>query len=161
MSTTDYHPPPYRAAMSDGFGQTPMERTRSWLGRAEDWLDDRGRGAWIAVMVVGFVVFWPIGLALLAYMIWSKQMFSKSRSGGCRSSRRESLHAARAAMRPSGNMAFDAYKAETLRRLEDEQRAFESFLDRLREAKDKAEFDQFMNDRARKAEGDRDETAPA
>ena len=48
----------------------------------------------------------------------------------------------------SGNAAFDAYKAETLRRLEDEQTNFEAFLARLRDAKDKAEFDQFMDDRA-------------
>ena len=36
---------------------------------------------------------------------------------------------------------------ETLRRLEDEQREFREFLDRLRMAKDKSEFDQFMADR--------------
>jgi hypothetical protein len=48
---------------------------------------------------------------------------------------------------PSGNRAFDEYRAETLRRLEDEQREFIEFLDRLRHAKDKAEFDQFMADR--------------
>jgi hypothetical protein len=47
----------------------------------------------------------------------------------------------------SGNRAFDEYRAETLRRLEDEQREFQEFLVRLREAKDKAEFDQFMADR--------------
>jgi hypothetical protein len=54
-------------------------------------------------------------------------------------------------MKPSGNSAFDAYKADTLRRLEQEQEQFESFLERLREAKDKAEFDQFMDDRDRRA----------
>ena len=117
----------------------------SWLARTEAWMDARGKGAWIAAMVLGFIAFWPLGLAILAYMIWSKRMFAKS----CRS------HRARVspftAMRSSGNTAFDAYKAETLRRLEDEQRAFESFLERLRDAKDKAEFDQFMDDRAAKA----------
>jgi hypothetical protein len=53
----------------------------------------------------------------------------------------------------SGNRAFDEYRAETLRRLEDEQRDFFEFLNRLRQAKDKAEFDQFMNDRGRRPEG--------
>jgi hypothetical protein len=48
---------------------------------------------------------------------------------------------------PSGNHAFDEYRAETLRRLEDEQKDFSSFLERLRFAKDKAEFDQFMAER--------------
>ena len=47
----------------------------------------------------------------------------------------------------SGNRAFDEYRSETLRRLEDEQKEFSSFLERLRFAKDKAEFDQFMADR--------------
>ncbi|MCU0906829.1 MAG: DUF2852 domain-containing protein [Rhodobacteraceae bacterium] len=129
-----------------------------WLGRAEAWLDDRGKGAWIAAMVVGFVVFWPVGLALLAYMIWSKRMFVKS----CKSSRNtEMWGAARAAMRTSGNTAFDAYKAETLRRLEDEQAAFEAFLQRLRDARDKAEFDQFMDDRAARARAPRGEDPQA
>ena len=51
----------------------------------------------------------------------------------------------------SGNRAFDEYRAETLRRLEEEQREFKEFLDRLRHAKDKAEFDQFMAERGRRS----------
>lgn len=47
----------------------------------------------------------------------------------------------------SGNRAFDEYKAETLRRMEEEQKDFGAFLERLRFAKDKSEFDQFMADR--------------
>ena len=116
----------------------------NFLRRSERWLDERGKGAWIAAMIVGFIVFWPIGLALLAYMIWSKRMFN----GSCGTRR----HHATVAFKSSGNNAFDAYKAETLRRLQDEQDSFESFLQRLRDAKDKAEFDQFMADRDAKAE---------
>jgi hypothetical protein len=51
--------------------------------------------------------------------------------------------------RSSGNGAFDAYREETIRRLMDEQEAFQSFLQRLRDAKDKTEFDAFMEDRAK------------
>ena len=47
----------------------------------------------------------------------------------------------------SGNRAFDDYRAETLKRLEDEQHEFKDFLERLRFAKDRAEFDQFMSSR--------------
>jgi hypothetical protein len=47
----------------------------------------------------------------------------------------------------SGNRAFDEYRSETLKRLEDEQREFKEFLERLRFAKDRGEFDQFMNER--------------
>ena len=63
------------------------------------------------------------------------------------------------ALRPTGNTAFDSYKADTLRRLEEEQGKFEAFLERLREAKDKAEFDQFIDERARKARDDGEATA--
>ncbi|GAB5437113.1 MAG: DUF2852 domain-containing protein [Falsiruegeria mediterranea] len=118
-----------------------------WLHRTEAWLDSKGKGAWIAAMVLGFVFFWPIGLALLFYMIWSDRMFSKSCRRQSTSWKRHRMHA----MRQTGNTAFDSYKADTLARLEQEQVDFEAFLERLREAKDKSEFDQFMNDRAREA----------
>jgi hypothetical protein len=118
----------------------------SWLTRAERWLDDKGKGAWIAAMVLGFIFFWPVGLALLAYMIWSKRMFSGT---SCAKRSKRTMMT----QRSTGNAAFDAYKADTLRRLEEEQTNFESFLERLREAKDKAEFDQFMDERARKNDG--------
>ncbi|MEO0945127.1 MAG: DUF2852 domain-containing protein [Pseudomonadota bacterium] len=131
--------------------QTSSHHRGSWLSRSERWLDERGKGAWIAAMVVGFILFWPIGLALLAYMIWSKRMFN----GSC--ARR--THQARHAFKTSGNSAFDAYKADTLKRLEEEQDAFEAFLQRLREAKDKAEFDQFMDDRAKDAKLDDEQPA--
>ncbi len=114
--------------------------------RAEAWLDDRGKGAWIAAMVLGFIFVWPVGLALLAYMIWSKRMFNRKSCGG----RRHNWDH-RHTVSTSGNSAFDAYKTEMLRRLEDEQQAFEAFLQRLREAKDKSEFDAFMDDRAKTA----------
>ncbi len=114
-----------------------MSTAAHWFSKAERWLDEHGRIAWLAVMIVGFIVAWPIGLAILFYMIWSKRM---TRSFfACKSSTRFG--------RGSGNSAFDAYKAETLKRLEDEQKAFRKFLDRLREAKDKAEFEQFLAER--------------
>jgi len=46
--------------------------------------------------------------------------------------------------------AFDEYRAEALRRLEEEQREFMAFLDRLRLARDKVEFDQFMAEHGRR-----------
>lgn len=133
----------------------------TWPSRAEAWLDERGKGAWIAAMILGFIFFWPLGLALLAYMIWSKRMFS----GSC--ARRNHRNRFRNTFRSSGNTAFDAYKADTLTRLEEEQKNFEDFLARLREAKDKAEFDEFLDERAtrakeakKKAEGDLDDDSP-
>ncbi len=126
-------------------------------------LDDWGRPAWIALMVVGFIVFWPVGLAILAYLIWSGRMGCRGRfpwSGEQRERWERKMNKLQERMSrcdqgargawsgPStGNRAFDEYRAETLKRLEDEATEFKSFLERLRLAKDKAEFDQFMAER--------------
>jgi len=125
-----------------------MSTVAAWPSQAETWLDERGKAAWIAAMIIGFIFFWPVGLALLAYMIWSKRMFSGNCAKRNKMNRPRHYHGA---FKTSGNLAFDSYKADTLRRLEEEQGNFENFLQRLRESKDKAEFDQFMDERATKA----------
>ncbi len=126
----------------------------AWLARAEAWLDARGKPAWIITMVAAFILVWPVGLALLVYMIWSGKLACKTntmRRGRC----------GLGGTRSTGNSAFDAYRADTIARLEREQDEFESFLQRLRDARDKAEFDQFMAERARAAAtADDDGTAP-
>ncbi|WP_112309381.1 DUF2852 domain-containing protein [Pseudogemmobacter bohemicus] len=123
------------------------------LRQADAWLDARGKWAWIAAMVAGFVIFFPLGLALLAWMIWGKQMFgfACSNRGHERGARHDfGRHGGHhRGFRATGNTAFDSYRNETLRRLEEEQGAFESFLQRLRDARDKQEFDRFMDERAR------------
>lgn len=136
-----------------------MSTIAAWPSRAESWLDDRGKGAWMAAMILGFIFFWPVGLALLAYMIWSKRMFSK---GSCAFGRRMGHHGMnmhRQGFRSSGNSAFDAYKADTLDRLQREQEEFEAFLERLRASKDKSEFDQYLDERARAARAEAEDRA--
>ena len=118
---------------------------QGWFSRAEGWLDERGKPAWIGAIVLGFIAFWPIGLFLLFYML-----FFRKQAKMCNGRTRRMKDGFRRMAGSSGNSAFDAYKSETLRRLEEEQDKFEAFLERLREAKDKAEFDQFMEDRARR-----------
>jgi hypothetical protein len=118
------------------------------------------RPAGIAFTILGFLFWWPVGLAMLFYMIGSGRM-------GCFGRRRRAMYqqfaqdggpwsnwrawacgpSATNAPPTSGNRAFDEYKAETLRRMEEEQKDFGSFLERLRFAKDKAEFDAFMAER--------------
>ena len=44
----------------------------SWFERSKTWLDRKGKDAWVAAMVLVFF-FWPVGLALLTYMIWDKK----------------------------------------------------------------------------------------
>lgn len=129
---------------------TQMMPRMGWFARGTAWLDERGKGAWIAAMVLGFVFVWPVGLAILGYMIWSKRMFNSS----CRS--RAMTHRRSHSFHTSGNTAFDSYKSDMLKRLEDEQQAFESFLERLRDAKDKSEFDSFMDERAEAAKTSED-----
>ena len=51
-----------------------MNRILEWLGQAERWLDSIGKPAWITAMVLGFIMVWPVGLAILFYMIWSGRM---------------------------------------------------------------------------------------
>lgn len=112
-------------------------------------LDDYGKPAWIATMVLAFIVFWPAGLLVLFYLYRSGRMadwhLDERRIG--RWHRPCGTRRDYGRPRSSGNSAFDDYRAETLRRLEDEQREFTAFLDQLRKAKDKAEFDQFMASR--------------
>ena len=128
-------------------------------------LDDYGKGAWIAFAVLGFIVFWPLGLATLAFLFWSGRMgcgmggadryeHRMSRMQGKMERLKERMGGREGGFGggwnrgpSSGNSAFDEYRAETLRRLEDEQKEFQGFLGRLRMAHDKAEFDQFMADR--------------
>jgi hypothetical protein len=135
------------------------------------YLDDIGKPAWIGLMIISFILFWPLGLVVLGYTVGSGRMACWAHDGGGRWQRRMArmqdrmsrMQAAatqwgcggRAGYRaaPTGNRAFDEYRAETLRRLEDEQREFVEFLDRLRHAKDKAEFDQFMAERGRRGNG--------
>lgn len=122
----------------------------------------------ILFTVLGFIFWWPVGLALLFYMIGSGAMGCRSfrrrgngpdgawQSGGWANAPWAGWKSWCSGERPaptSGNHAFDEYRAATLRRLEEEQQEFAAFLERLRFAKDKAEFDQFMADRRAPPEG--------
>ena len=132
-------------------------------------LDNIGKPAWIGLMIVSFVLWWPLGLVVLGYLVGSGRMTCWAHSSGERWQRRmermqermermqgaaERWGGGRRYRGTSGNRAFDEYRAETLRRLEEEQREFMEFLDRLRHAKDKVEFDQFMAERGRRPQGE-------
>ena len=112
-------------------------------------LDEYGKGAWIALIILGFWTFWPVGLTALMFVLFS----GRARAWRCQS--RGQWHNTNmrgrgwrfGGMQSSGNAAFDEYRAETIKRLEDEQKEFVEYLEKLRQAKDKHEFDQFMADR--------------
>jgi hypothetical protein len=131
-----------------------------WRGPTEEYyrprmLETPWHPGWIIVTVLGFLIWWPIGLALLFFTLGSRKM-------GCWNhqdrwaNKMERMQYKMERMKnrmergfpfgppSSGNRAFDEYRMETLRRLEEEQKEFREFLDRLRHAKDKEEFDLFM-----------------
>lgn len=123
------------------------------------------RPAWtpatIALMVIGFMVFWPLGLAMLAYIIWGDRLEGFKRDvnratdgifAGCRGRHRHHRGFGR-----TGNVAFDDWREKELERIEEERRKldemreeFDSYLRELRRAKDQEEFDRFMAERDRK-----------
>ena len=116
----------------------------------------------IALMVLGFVVWWPLGLAMLAYILWGEMFggspekaeawMNKSKAW-CQNghSRHNGYNNWR---NTSGNAAFDDYRAEQLKRLEEERKRldeeitqFQDYMRNLRMARDREEFDRFMQNR--------------
>ena len=122
------------------------------------------RPAWtpatIALMVIGFMVFWPLGLAMLAYIIWGDRLDGFKRDvnratdgvfAGCRK-------ASYRAQGGTGNVAFDDWREKELQRLNEERRKLDAMLEEfdayardLRRAKDQEEFDRFMASRSKSA----------
>jgi hypothetical protein len=166
----------------DWTDQSPREWKRQmkeeWRARKQAWHARNGSGCamrhqpgrgWhplnIAAMVIGFIVFFPVGLAILAWNIWSARADRQAMAGVPAGGLSGMWHASetdRHLARHSGNSVFEDYKRETLARLEEERRrliaeqqAFGSFLDDLKRAKDREEFERFMQAReTRKAAGD-------
>lgn len=118
----------------------------------------------ILVMVAGFIIAWPIGLAVLAYILWGERFGWRARLESFVDGVRSGVFASRFQGFPgggpytggSGNAAFDAYRARELerleaerRRLEAERREFEAYMANLRRARDQEEFDRFKADRAK------------
>ncbi|MCO5734633.1 DUF2852 domain-containing protein [Rhizobium sp. SSA_523] len=123
------------------------------------WIRPDWTPATIALMVLGFVVFWPLGLAMLAYIIYGDRLSDFKRNANeradsffasCRRSNRRPAGAGFA----TGNMAFDDWRKAELDRMEEQRRKldemrqeFDSYLRELRRAKDQEEFDRFMRER--------------
>ncbi len=141
------------------------------------------RPAWtpatIALMVVGFMVFWPLSFAMLAYIIWGdrldgfKRDVNRATDGIFAGCRRGSDRAARwgnggGRAARTGNVAFDDWRDKELDRLAEERRKldeaiaeFDDYARELRRAKDQEEFDRFMASRNRPAETGQTQTPPA
>ena len=108
----------------------------------------------IVATTLAFVWFPPGGVVLA--IIFAIRGFgplvgrdSASKQKTCNTMTSRQVEATATALPATGNVSFDAYRADMLDRLESERRTFEDFLSRLRDAKDKSEFDTFMDDRAK------------
>lgn len=114
----------------------------------------------IALMVLGFVIFWPLGLAVLAYILWGHRWHGVQRGLDRMTDKvagkRKGCHRRHRAQR-SDNVAFEDWREEELERMREERRKldetiaeFESYQQEKRRAKDTEEFDDFMTERKRK-----------
>lgn len=123
----------------------------------------------IGLMVLGFILFWPLGLAVLGYILWGEKFGGSAEQAqrywnkGCSYVRSNTKHAGFGRSdfgTTSGNAAFDEYRAEQLKRLEEERArldaeidAFHEYMANLNKAKDREEFDRFMNERRGSRQG--------
>jgi len=121
------------------------------------------RPAWtpatIALMVLGFMVFWPLGLAMLAYIIWGDRLEAfkadvNRATDDFTCSFRKNRHGRHGMRAGSGNVAFDEWRDTELSRLDEERkkldemrREFDQHMRDLRMARDRTEFEQFMANR--------------
>ena len=139
-----------------GYGSDGGQNVSNKWGGTKRW------SAWeLGAMVAGSVVFWPLGLVALFAKWKFGQMWKGSATGaapwaGFSMPEWGGLNRQWSAsgVYGSGNAAFDDYRRAQLarleeerRRLEDEQREFRAFVERLRRAKDQDEFDRFMAER--------------
>ncbi|MEJ1156873.1 DUF2852 domain-containing protein [Prosthecomicrobium sp. N25] len=122
----------------------------------------------IGLMVLGFMIAWPLGLAMLAYIFWGHRFrgfYEGLRSGVERAGFTmpgawNGPQRARPFAYRTGNSAFDEYRRremerldEERRRLDEERREFEAYVRDLQRAKDQEEFDRFMAERRRRSDG--------
>lgn len=119
----------------------------------------------IGLMVLGFVAFWPLGLAMLAYILWGDRFECMARDArdqwrGSQLKGAFDQMSNTTAYARTGNVAFDDYREREITRLEEERakldamRAdFDDFLRELRRARDQEEFDRFMANRGRSSGG--------
>jgi len=102
-------------------------------------------------MVIGFLVAWPLGLLMLAYILWGDRL-PEFKYNAMAFRQNSGLHGWGSSS-ASGNASFDEYRRQELkrldeerRRLEQERRDFEAYVANLRHAKDQEEFNRFRSE---------------
>lgn len=125
------------------------------------------RPAWtpvtIAMMIIGFMIYWPLGLAMIAYIVWGDRLDSFKTTVNETTDRATEMFSrgGRFKFDRTGNVAFDDWREAELKRLHeeriklDEMRAeFDDYARELRRAKDEEEFNRFMAHRAKAVDND-------
>ncbi|MGE0799052.1 MAG: DUF2852 domain-containing protein [Lautropia sp.] len=112
-------------------------------------------GWYIAAIVVAFILFWPLGVAMLAWALWHRQIRASSlwqKLSGVRAPRAADFDSF-VRRRPS-NEALAEYLAREQQRLREEQQkldelvqAFEAFKAAERKASDQRDFENFLRQR--------------
>jgi hypothetical protein len=111
------------------------------------------RGLEIAGIILGFIFAWPLALAYLVWKFTGYPVPNEWRSYVERnvSFLKSNFTPMRPAHSGTGNSAFEDYRRRELERLEEERRrldeeaqAFSGFVEELKRAKDREEFDAFM-----------------
>ena len=98
----------------------------------------------IFAVIMGFVVWWPLGFLAIGYILWGGSIDGLVDDAA---SQLKSYMSPARKPAATGNAAFDAYKTQTLKRLEDEEAAFAAHIQKLREARDSEEFERFLSER--------------
>ena len=93
----------------------------------------------IAAVVLAFFVWWPLAFVVVAYILWGGSIDQLLKDTVDQFKTKATFG--------SGNAAFDEYRKQTLKRLEEEQAEFADYVERLRQARDQEEFDRFMSER--------------
>jgi hypothetical protein len=119
-------------------------------------------------MIVGFAVFWPLGLAMLAWIIWGDEIGRRTEEfkGQFKSFTDRAASYRPGPFRDTGNIAFDEYREQELKRLDEERRKleemraeFETFVKDLRRVKDREDFDRFMSEFRNRTGGESGQSA--
>ena len=117
-----------------------------------------GRGLEIAGIILGFIFVWPLALAYLVWKMMGYPKYDQAKAflNDTFGRAKDDLFSSRGpagfgGFASTGNAAFDEYRRSELERLEEERRKldeeardFRNFVEELKRAKDREEFDAYM-----------------
>jgi hypothetical protein len=113
---------------------TPHIRQRRWTPLS------------VFAVILGFIVWWPLGMLAIGYILWGGSI--DGLVDDLATEAKKWFNHAPKKQSSTGNAAFDAYKEQTLKQLEEEEASFAAYIQKLREARDRDEFERFLSERS-------------